>query len=137
MQIDREHSGEIIRYKIPQEKQNGFEEAYTNASAYLEASPFCLGYNIIHGKEEPNHYIVIIYWTSMEDHLSGFRKSADFIPFFNLVKPFFNDIEEMKHYEPTTIRGKEKAIFKALKKVQMNKIIKKLNIFHHGLILVQ
>lgn len=103
MQIDKEHSVEIIRYNIPQEKQNDFEQAYTGAAKYLKASSHCLGYNIIHGKEEPGHYIVIIYWTSMEDHLNGFRKSADFMPFFNLVKPFFNDIEEMKHYEPTSI----------------------------------
>lgn len=109
MQKDIEHSVEIIRYNIAQEKQNIFEKAYTNAGKYLEASPFCLGYNIIRGKEEPNHYIVIIYWTSMEDHLNGFRRSADFTPFFNLVKPFFNDIEEMKHYEPTSISLKKES----------------------------
>jgi hypothetical protein len=46
---------------------------------------------------------MIIHWTSMEEHLNGFRKSADFMPFLNLVKPFYNNIEEMKHYEVTPI----------------------------------
>jgi hypothetical protein len=30
---------------------------------------------------------------------AGFRKEPAFRDFFTLVKPFFNDIQEMKHYE--------------------------------------
>ena len=51
--------------------------------------------------EEPHQYILIIHWTSIDDHLQGFRKSELFPPFFALVKPFYNNIEEMKHYEHT------------------------------------
>ena len=54
---------------------------------------------MIHGEEEPDHYIVIIDWKSTEDHMQGFRQSVQFMPFFNLVKPFYNNIEEMKHYK--------------------------------------
>ncbi|SFW65098.1 Antibiotic biosynthesis monooxygenase [Chitinophaga sancti] len=78
-----------------------FEKAYIQAGTYLQASEYCLGYEVIHGSEEPNHYIVIIYWTSEQDHLNGFRKSTDFRAFFNLVKPFYNYLEEMKHYKLT------------------------------------
>jgi hypothetical protein len=34
----------------------------------------------------------------VERHLQGFRKSADFGAFFQLVKPFYASIEEMNHY---------------------------------------
>lgn len=101
MEKKKDYSVEIIRYNISTDQQKNFEQAYTNAGKYLKASPYCLAYKVIHGKEEPNHYIVIIHWTSMDEHLSGFRKSPDFMPFLNLVKPFYNNIEEMKHYEVT------------------------------------
>lgn len=103
MEKKKDHSVEIIRYNIATDQQKNFEQAYTNAGKYLKASPYCLGYNVIHGKEEPNRYIVTIHWTSMDEHLNGFRKSADFMPFLNLVKPFYNNIDEMKHYETTLI----------------------------------
>jgi quinol monooxygenase YgiN len=98
---DKSYSTEIIRYNIPAADAGNFEKAYQQAAQYLEASPYCLGYQVIHGNEEPNHYIVIIYWTSQQDHLQLFRKEKGFYAFFNLVKPFYNNIEEMKHYDLT------------------------------------
>lgn len=92
---------EIIRYNIPADEHKNFERAYEAAGRHLQESPCCLAYEVIHGVEEPDHYIVTIHWTSVEEHMNGFRKSAQFSPFFALVKAFYNNIEEMKHYEVT------------------------------------
>ena len=92
-------SVEIIRYTIAADQHANFEDAYRQAGKLLQESTFCLAYQVIHGEEEPDHYIVIIDWKSTEDHMQGFRQSAQFMPFFNLVKPFYNNIEEMKHYK--------------------------------------
>jgi len=45
--------------------------------------------------------VVRIEWDSEEGHLSGFRQSPEFQRFFEDVKPFVNDIEEMRHYQVT------------------------------------
>jgi heme-degrading monooxygenase HmoA len=95
------YSVEIIRYNIATDQITLFEEAYAKAGAILEKSPYCLGYEIIHGVDEPQHFIVRIHWTSKQDHMTGFRNSAEFGSFFTLVKRFYNNIEEMKHYEKT------------------------------------
>lgn len=97
------HSVEIIRYRIPEAQQKAFEAAYKAAGAWLQEAPQCLGYEIINGVEEPDRYIVRIHWTSVDDHLNGFRKSTAFRNFYNLVKDYFNNIEEMKHYHPAAI----------------------------------
>src|SRR4051812_49125584 len=83
------YSTEVIRYKIPGEQHEAFIKAYGDAGTYLEASKYCLGYELIEGEEEPDNFIVIIYWTSKDKHLNEFRKSAEFGGFFNLVKPFY------------------------------------------------
>ncbi|NSL88009.1 antibiotic biosynthesis monooxygenase [Chitinophaga sp. Mgbs1] len=101
METSRNYAVEIIRYNIPEDTRKEFEAAYLQAGTHLQASPYCLGYQVIHGNDEPERYIVTIRWTSKSDHLNGFRKSAAFMPFFNLVKPFYNNIEEMKHYDLT------------------------------------
>jgi heme-degrading monooxygenase HmoA len=101
MSKTKTYSVEIIRYTIAEGERKHFEEAYQQAGEALKASPYCLGYEVIHGVDEPQRYIVRIHWTSVDDHLSGFRKSKEFSSFFTLVRPFYNNIEEMKHYELT------------------------------------
>ncbi|MFD2935383.1 antibiotic biosynthesis monooxygenase family protein [Spirosoma flavum] len=92
------NSVEIIRYTIAADQQLAFEQSYAQAAIHLLASPYCRGYQLIHGVEEAANYIVIIQWTSVDEHLNGFRKSEEFGLFFRLVKPFFTNIQEMKHY---------------------------------------
>lgn len=90
---------ELIRYRIESGQEAAFLQAYRNAGTFLERSPDCLGYDVLRGVEELDHFIVVIRWQSVERHLEGFRKSADFPTFFAAVKPFFAAIEEMKHYQ--------------------------------------
>jgi quinol monooxygenase YgiN len=103
MNKDQSYSTEIIRYKISAAQQADFEAAYTKAGEFLKASPYCLSYDIVHGVEEPEHYIIRIHWTSVDDHLQKFRNSAEFKSFFALVRPFYTSILEMKHYTNTGI----------------------------------
>lgn len=43
--------------------------------------------------------MVRIEWDSIEGHEQGFRSSPQFGEFFAAVKPFFDQIQEMKHYQ--------------------------------------
>lgn len=49
----------------------------------------------------PDNYVVRIEWDSEEGHMKGFRTGSEFQTFFAAVRPFFNDIQEMKHYAVT------------------------------------
>lgn len=90
---------EIIRYNISPESTKAFVQAYHEAGTYLKRSQHCLSYEIVQGVEEPGHFIVRIEWDSMEGHMQGFRSGPDFQPFFDLVRPYFQEIQEMKHYQ--------------------------------------
>ncbi|WBO85023.1 antibiotic biosynthesis monooxygenase family protein [Hymenobacter yonginensis] len=89
---------EYIRYRIAAEQQPAFLEAIRQANHMLAAAPDCLRYQLAHCEEDVELFIWRIEWTSVERHLQGFRKSADFGAFFQLVKPFYASIEEMNHY---------------------------------------
>ena len=90
---------EYIRYNISENDRAAFEQAYKDAGKVMLASSHCLGYEITHGSEEPEHYVVRIKWDSLDGHMQGFRQEPGFQEFFGLVKPFYTSIEEMKHYE--------------------------------------
>ena len=90
---------EYIRYTVPAERAAEFTKAYTRAGRVLEADEHCLGYEVSRGVEEPQNWVVRIQWDSIEGHEGGFRKASHFRDFLAAVKPFFDNIDEMKHYQ--------------------------------------
>ena len=90
---------EYIRYTVPAGEAEQFERAYHEAGTVLDADKHCLRYEIARGVEEPEHFVVRIEWDSIDGHERGFRASPRFAEFFSAIKPFFSEIDEMKHYE--------------------------------------
>jgi quinol monooxygenase YgiN len=97
---------EYIRYKIDPSRADEFKAAYTRAGELLDASPHCLRWEAARCVDDPHNHIVRIEWDSSEGHLQGFRQSADFKPFLEATGPFYNDIEEMTHYDVTSASSK-------------------------------
>jgi quinol monooxygenase YgiN len=95
---------EYLRYKVGADRAAAFLTAYGEAAASLRKSPHCLGYELSQCTEAPEHFVLRIQWVSTDAHLQGFRASPEFQDFFRAVKPFVNDIEEMRHYELTPLR---------------------------------
>ena len=94
---------EYIRYTITADRADEFQDAYARAAKVLDEAPECLSYELSKGVEEPEHYTLRIEWSSVEDHEQGFRNSPGFAEFFAAVRPFFAQIEEMKHYARTAV----------------------------------
>ncbi|WP_019633569.1 group II truncated hemoglobin [Actinomadura atramentaria] len=94
---------EYLRYRVADGA--AFEAAYARAAASLAAALECVDYELARCAEEPAVYILRITWTSAEDHLAGFRRGEHFPAFFAAIRPFVGDIEEMRHYEITDVRG--------------------------------
>lgn len=93
---------EYIRYMISADRAEGFQAAYRTSGA-LDASAHCVGYELARGVEEPEHWILRIDWDSLDGHEQGFRSSPEFRSFLEAVRPFFADIQEMKHYQATEV----------------------------------
>ncbi|GAB2930455.1 hypothetical protein GCM10027280_17420 [Micromonospora polyrhachis] len=96
---------EYIRYRVPQERLGGFEDAYARAATALRAAPQCLQYELTRSVEDPSRYVLRIVWTSADDHLRGFRGGPNFAGFFAEIRPYVTDIEEMTHYAETPVVG--------------------------------
>jgi quinol monooxygenase YgiN len=93
---------EYIRYRVTEDVADDLVTAYEAAAGPLLESSHCLSYEVSRCAEEPTVFVVRIEWDSARGHLEGFRGSPQFRQFFELVKPFFQQIEEMRHYEVLT-----------------------------------
>jgi quinol monooxygenase YgiN len=100
---------EYIRYQVPAERREAFEEAYGAAQASLAASPHCLPWELARCSEDAGQYTLRIEWDSAEGHMQGFRQGPHFGAFLAAVRPFIPDIAEMRHYAQTAVRGRKEA----------------------------
>lgn len=99
---------EYIRYEASDAL--ALVSAYEAARTALDTSPHCLAYELSRCTEDPKSVIVRIEWDSSEGHLQGFRKSPEFAGFLSAVRPFIEQIREMRHYEVTTVAGRKAAL---------------------------
>lgn len=93
---------EYIRYTVPAERSSAFEDAYAQAARALEQDEHCLAHEVTRCVEEPASYIVRLEWDSIDGHEQGFRRGPQFAPFLEAVGPFARQIDEMRHYAPTS-----------------------------------
>lgn len=98
---------EYIRYKVEAGQSDEFISAYVKATEQLNASSYCIAYELSECEEEPGQFMLRIEWTSTEEHLNGFRKSELFPAFFSNIKRFFTNIQEMRHYKQTRVVNKK------------------------------
>ncbi|AEV85339.1 antibiotic biosynthesis monooxygenase [Actinoplanes sp. SE50] len=96
---------EYLRYRVDADRAAGFEQAYQRAAVQLAAAPQCVDYELSRCVDEPAAYLLRITWTSAEDHLKGFRGGELFPGFLAEIRPYVDDIEEMRHYEVTGVHG--------------------------------
>lgn len=94
---------EYIRYTIPTEQISQLEPAYKRAATWLDKSPHCLGYELSRCTEDQSKWILHIHWDSHDGHLQGFRKSEEFKHFYQEIAPFIPYIDEMRHYDLSSV----------------------------------
>ncbi len=94
---------EYVRYRVTG-STDAFEAAYASAQASLAESPNCQHWELAQCHEEPTCYILRLHWDTLDGHMVGFRKGRQFRAFFAAIKPYIDQIEEMRHYVPTKVR---------------------------------
>jgi heme-degrading monooxygenase HmoA len=84
---------------------DGFEAALTEARAVISASPGFRSLALHRGVEEPDRYVLLVEWETLDDHLVGFRQSEAFTAWRALIGPYFEGQPVVDHLEPATVRG--------------------------------
>ena len=75
-----------------------FEAALRNARPLIEATPGFLGIEIWPGIENPDQYLLLVRWETLEDHTIGFRKSDRFQKWREALHHFYDPMPTILHY---------------------------------------
>jgi heme-degrading monooxygenase HmoA len=76
-----------------------FEKAFAVASAIISSMPGYVSHQLQRCLETPSRYILLVNWQTLEDHTLGFRGSAQYQQWRQLLHHFYDPFPTVEHYE--------------------------------------
>jgi heme-degrading monooxygenase HmoA len=89
---------EIADFAVLPGKEEEFVAAYREAVALLAATPGFRSARMTRGIETTTRFVLLVEWDSVEAHTVGFRESADFSRWRELIGPYFDGPPHVEHF---------------------------------------
>ncbi|MCW8333992.1 antibiotic biosynthesis monooxygenase [Vibrio sp. SCSIO 43135] len=86
----------ILDVKPSQEEQ--FERAFAKAQAIISSMKGYVNHQLQRCVEQPNRYILLVNWETLEDHTEGFRGSKPYQEWKELLHHFYDPFPTVEHY---------------------------------------
>lgn len=90
---------EMAQIAVLPGKEADFEAGVAQAVPLFKRARGCSGVELHRTIEHPGHYILLVQWDTVDDHMVHFRESADFQEWRRLVGPFFVKPPVVTHTE--------------------------------------
>jgi heme-degrading monooxygenase HmoA len=90
---------ELADIRIAPGQQAAFDEAIQRGlTTVISGAKGFQGFKVNKGIENPERYILQIFWEKLEDHTVGFRESPAFAQWRAIVGPFFAAPPVVEHF---------------------------------------
>ena len=76
-----------------------FESAFRQASPLIAAQPGYIAHGLQKCLETPHRYILLAYWETLEAHTVGFRQSAEYQAWKQLLHHFYDPFPTVEHFQ--------------------------------------
>lgn len=76
-----------------------FEAAFATAEPIIMASPGYGGHELQRCIEDGQRYLLLVHWNTLEDHVTGFRGSAPYQQWKQLLHHFYDPFPVVEHFE--------------------------------------
>ena len=86
----------ILEVKPGQESD--FEAAFAEAKAIIASMPGFESLRLHRCLERPNCYLLLVEWTTLDNHTEGFRKSPEYQEWRRLLHHFYEPFPTVEHF---------------------------------------
>lgn len=76
-----------------------FEAAFASAKAIIASMRGFEGLTLSRGVERPSTYLLLVQWRDLHDHVEGFRGSAGYERWRDLLHHCYEPFPTVEHYE--------------------------------------
>lgn len=92
---------EMAVLQVKPGKASEFEAAFAVAAPIIAASPGYIAHELHRCLEDPDRFLLLVRWQTLEDHTEGFRGSPDYQRWKALLHHFYDPFPEVWHYVST------------------------------------
>jgi heme-degrading monooxygenase HmoA len=78
-----------------------FKATFALARPHIEGADGFSQLEIRQGIENPDSFLLLVWWDKVDSHMKGFRESQAFVEWRKHLGPFFAGPPAMEHYEET------------------------------------
>ena len=83
-------------------REPDFEDAFDLAKGLIAASSGFRSLRLSRCLEQPNRYLLLVEWDTLEDHLEGFRRSEAYNEWRDLLHHFYHPAPVVQHFDEVT-----------------------------------
>ena len=88
---------EVAQIQVKPGSETQFEAGVQQAVPLFQRAQGCTAMRLERSVEQPTHYTLLVQWNTVDDHMVGFRESADFQEWRKLVGEFFAAPPQVGH----------------------------------------
>lgn len=89
---------EIAMLHIRSGQTDDFEAAFAQAQAIISGMHGCVRHELQKCIEDDHKYGLLVWWDTLEDHTVGFRGSADYQQWRELLHHFYDPFPTVEHF---------------------------------------
>jgi heme-degrading monooxygenase HmoA len=90
---------EVAMLNIKPNLETEFETAFRQASKIISSMKGYLEHELQKCLEQPDKYLLLVKWETLEDHTVGFRGSAQYQEWRTLLHHFYDPFPVVEHFK--------------------------------------
>src|SRR5947209_2602436 len=91
---------EVAILNVRDGEREAFEVAFREACPIIASMPGHLSHELRPCIEKAERYLLLVQWRRLEDHTVGFRQSAEYKRWRELLHHFYDPFPTVEHYGP-------------------------------------
>jgi heme-degrading monooxygenase HmoA len=91
---------EVAILNVRPGRADSFEGAFAEAQQIIASSAGYQRHELRRCLEVADRYILLVWWDSLESHTEGFRQSAEYERWRELLHHYYEPFPEVEHYVP-------------------------------------
>ena len=92
---------EMVILHVKPGRASEFQAAFRVAEPILSAAAGHIAHELHRCLEDPDRFLLLVRWQTLEDHTRGFRGSPSYERWRELLHHFYDPFPEVLHYELT------------------------------------
>jgi len=89
---------EVAPLSIRPGQAEEFEDSFREAQSIIAAAPGYISHELLRCIEQPDQYVLLVRWESIEAHEQGFRNSPPYEKWKALLHHYYEPFPTVSHY---------------------------------------